>query len=212
MAALVPSMQALPFPVTWFSSPATMAPMIEQVKRLLGNYRTPAPDPPLRSANSAVIVPLFEHEGEIWITFIKRSEMIGLHRGQMGFPGGMSEPGDQGDSLRTALREAEEEIGLLPGDIDISGTLKMQPTIKTGLLVQPFVGIIPWPYRFSPDPLEIQSIHHARLRNLAEEVQDAGNRFGLIPPVYPVDEQPVWGLSARIVGELLEIITPLWEG
>ena len=198
------------FPVTGFSLPVTMTPMIEQVKGLLKSYRSPIPDP-AGEVNSAVIVPLFEHEGEIGITFIKRSEKVGLHRGQMGFPGGMSEPGDQGDSLRTALREAEEEIGLFSEDIDISGTLGTQPTLKTGLLVQPFVGIIPWPYRFASDPIEVQSIHHARLREMPGNVQGADNAFGLIPPVYPVDNQPVWGLTARIVTELLEILGRVWE-
>jgi len=194
--------------VTGISQPFTMTPMIEQVKGLLNSYRSPIHDP-APDANSAVIVPLFEHGGEIWITFIRRSENVGLHRGQMGFPGGMSEPEDRGDSLRTALREATEEIGLFSGDIDISGTLGARSALQTGLIVQPFVGIIPWPYRFTPDPVEVQSIHHARLRELAEKVQDADNVFRLIPPVYPVDNQPVWGLTARIVSELLEVLGPV---
>jgi 8-oxo-dGTP pyrophosphatase MutT (NUDIX family) len=207
-AAAAPPMR-FPFSVTRFSPTATMAPMIEQVKGLLRNYRAPVFDPSAGPANSAVIVALFENGGDLWTTFIKRSDTMGLHRGQMGFPGGMSEPGDQGDLLRTALREAEEEIGLLSGDVDIAGTMAVQPTIRTGLLVQPFSGIIPWPYRFTPDPVEIQGIHHARLKDMAREVMGKDNTFGLVPPVYPVDGQPVWGLTARIVGELLEVLKPV---
>jgi 8-oxo-dGTP pyrophosphatase MutT (NUDIX family) len=141
--------------------------------------------------------------------FIRRSENIGLHRGQMGFPGGMAEPGDYGDLLRTALRESHEEVGILPEDVDIAGNLKTRSTIQTGLKVRPFVGIIPWPYSFKPDGLEVQSVHITDLKKMAADVQGIGNRYGLLPPVYPVDDLPVWGLTARMVTELLEVLEPV---
>ena len=183
--------------------------LMERVKELLGEYR---PSPAAGTAdpvNSAVLVPLFELRGQIWTTFIKRSESVGLHRGQMAFPGGMCEPCDQGEPLRTALRETEEEIGLLPGDVEVVGALKLRPTLKSGLRVQPFVGIIPWPCSLSPDPLEIRSIHHAPLKDLATGVRLGENPFGLPPPVYTVDGFPVWGLTAGMVSELLAVLEPV---
>lgn len=114
--------------------------------------------------------------------------------------------------MRTALRETEEELGLFPSDVEIAGTLSLRPTLKTGLKVQPFVGLIPWPYRFSPDPLEIKSVHYAPLADLAGSVVGEGNTFGLVPPVYPVDGFPVWGLTARILAELLQVLDPVIDG
>jgi 8-oxo-dGTP pyrophosphatase MutT (NUDIX family) len=186
-----------------------MIAMIEEVKHLISDYSASASDPCPDSANCAVIIPLFWHSQSLWITFIRRSESIGLHRGQMGFPGGMVEPADHGDLLMTALRELSEEIGIQAEDVDIAGNLKTRSTTNTGFKVKPFVGIIPWPCGFSPDPLEVQSVHTADLGVMAAGVLGSGNRFGLLPPVYPVDDQPVWGLTARMVRELLEVLKPV---
>jgi 8-oxo-dGTP pyrophosphatase MutT (NUDIX family) len=188
-----------------------MTSMIDETKRLISRYSESLSALPRHSANSAVLVPLHAHNQSLWITFIKRSKDIGLHRGQMGFPGGMMEPEDGGNHLHTALRESFEEIGIEPADVGIAGQLKARSTIKTGLSVQPFVGIIPWPYRFTLDHREVQSVHSADLKVMASGVLGAGNRFGLIPPVYPVDDEPVWGLTARIVRELVEVLKPVWN-
>lgn len=189
-----------------------MIAMVGKIKRLIGEYSASLPAFSGDPVKSAVVVPLHVQDNRLWITFIKRSESTGLHRGQMGFPGGMAEPADGGDLLRTALRESKEEIGVNPRDVDIAGRLYARSTIKSGLSVQPFVGIIPWPYRFALDLREVQSVHSADLKEMASGAQGAGNRFGLIPPVYPVDEEPVWGLTARIVRELLEVLGPVLEG
>jgi 8-oxo-dGTP pyrophosphatase MutT (NUDIX family) len=180
--------------------------MIDEIKRLIGRHTASLSPRSGDPANSAVVVPLFIHRGNLHIVFIKRSAEIGLHRDQMGFPGGMMEPGDGGDLLFTALRESREELGIEAEDVDIAGRLESQSTIRTGLNVQPFVGIIHWPYGFTPDPREVQSVHAADLKVMASGVLGAGNRFGLIPPVYPVDDEPVWGLTARIVTELVEVL------
>ena len=185
--------------------------MIDEVKKLISNYSASHPTPDREPANSAVLVPLHQRDEELWITFIKRSQDMGLHRGQMGLPGGMEEPDDQGNLLHTALRESFEEIGINARDVDITGRLKAQSTIKSGLGVQPFVGIIPWPYRFTIDHREVQSVHSANLKVMAAGVLGAENSFDLMPPVYPVDDEPVWGLTARIVRELVEVLKPLWN-
>jgi 8-oxo-dGTP pyrophosphatase MutT (NUDIX family) len=186
--------------------------MIEELRRLLANHLSLQPGQDSQTANSAVLVPLFELDRSVWVLFIKRSENIGLHRGQMGFPGGMAEPADGGDLLRTALRECEEETGILPDDVEVIGQLRQRSTIVSGLRVQPYVGIIPWPYGFSPDPLEVQSVHPVDLEMMVLRAMEGDNRFNLPPPVYPVDDEPVWGLTARIVTDLLEVLKPMFEG
>ena len=135
----------------------------------------------------------------VQLGLIQRSEDTGLHRGQMGFPGGMVEPGDSGDLLRTALRESEEEIMIFSEDVQIIGELEQ-------LTVKPYVGIIPYPYNFSPDPIEVQGTHMAALKALARDVITGDNSFELPPPIYPVNGKPVWGLTAKIITELLELI------
>ena len=159
-----------------------------------------------QKANSAVLIPLYEYNGNIGLVLIHRSETTGLHRGQMGFPGGMIESGDGGDLLQTALRESEEEINLFHEDVEIIGELSQRQTIVSELTVKPFVGIIPYPYSFSPDPIEVQSTNTATLNSLVNDVITGDNSFELPPPIYPVNGKPVWGLTAKIISELLEVV------
>ncbi|MDF1534879.1 MAG: CoA pyrophosphatase [bacterium] len=179
--------------------------MLDAIKKAL---RTdPFLDKPLPiglAANSAVLVPLFERRGDTGVLLIHRSSDGGPHSGQMGFPGGMTNPGDGGDLLRTALRESEEELGFDPGEVRIIGELSLRPTVVSGLVVKPYVGIIPWPCTLVPDPKEVQGTHITTIGHLQREVMPGHNPFNLPPPVYPVDDQPVWGLTARIIAEFLE--------
>ena len=195
-----------PFRVTKGKAPDTIPSMLNMIRHALENHR---PRDHSQKANSAVLIPLFEHNNRIGLVLIQRSEKTGLHRGQMGFPGGMVEPGDNGDLVRTALRESEEEIMIFSEDVEIIGELAQRQTIVSELTVKPFVGIIPFPYSFSPDPVEVQGTYTAALSALAKDVITGDNPFGLPPPVYPVEGKPVWGLTAKMITELLEIIGEL---
>ena len=179
--------------------------MLDEIIKALDSNSTPAADTTAKfRANSAVLVPLFASGSDAGILFIHRSKDGGPHSAQMGFPGGMAEENDNGDLLRTALRESEEELGIKPDEVHIIGELGQRPTIVSGLVVKPFVGIIPWPYALSPDPAEVQSAHASTIRTMHRDVLNGANPFNLPPPVYPVDGRPVWGLTAKIVTELLE--------
>ncbi len=158
---------------------------------------------------AAVVAPLFEYNGELGIVLIKRSENIGVHRGQIGFPGGMVEPRDNQDLLQTALREAEEELGIIPSEITILGRLSDRHTVVSGILVSPFVGEISFPYSFSPDPFEVESFHSISLKSLLETRQGAERSFDLPEPVYLLRTFPVWGLTARIIMELADVLEPV---
>jgi 8-oxo-dGTP pyrophosphatase MutT (NUDIX family) len=192
-----------PFPVTNAKAPDTMPCMLREIRDALKDHQ---PHDLHQKANSAVLIPLFEYHGNIGLVLIHRSEKTGLHRGQMGFPGGMVEPADGGDLLQTALRESEEEINLFPPDVQIIGELSQRQTIVSELTVKPFVGIIPYPYNFSPDPIEVQGTTTATLNTLINDVITGDNSFELPPPIYPVNGQPVWGLTAKIITELLEVV------
>jgi len=177
--------------------------MLDSIRKALKEHRSR--DLP-QKANAAVLIPLFEDRGNAGLVLIHRSADKGLHRGQMGFPGGMVEPGDNGDLLQTALRESEDEIMIFREDVQIIGELAQRQTIVSELTVKPFVGIIPYPYTFSPDPIEVQGAYTADLKTLARDVITGDNSFELPPPVYPVKGKQVWGLTAKMITELLEIL------
>ncbi len=189
--------------MTKANAPDTITFMLRKIRDAFKDHQ---PHELHQKANSAVLIPLYEYNGNIGLVLIHRSETTGLHRGQMGFPGGMIESGDGGDLLQTALRESEEEINLFHEDVEIIGELSQRQTIVSELTVKPFVGIIPYPYSFSPDPIEVQGTHTASLNTLVNGVITGDNSFELPPPIYPVNGKPVWGLTAMIITELLEVI------
>ena len=179
--------------------------MIRSIEKALRDHY---PEDLPQKANAAVLVPLFESEKGVGLVLIQRSEDEGPHRGQMGFPGGMVEPEDNDSLVRTALREAEEEIMILPGDVKIIGELSQRQTILSDLSVKPYVGVIPYPYNFVPDLSEVQDTYTAYLTALDREVMMGENSFDLPPPVYPVSGKPVWGLTGRMIMELLDLVGP----
>lgn len=155
---------------------------------------------------AAVLVPLYLDGGELGVILIRRTASERIHGGQMGFPGGMVQENDGPDLLQTALRETEEELGILPSDVGVLGKLSVRNTVVSRILVAPFVGSIPWPYLFTPDPSEVQSVHRSSVRDLLRTQVEAEMHFDFPPPVYQVDDQPVWGLTARILNEFSEVI------
>ena len=192
--------------MTKLEAPVTMSSMLQKIRHSIKEHQ---PRDLHQTANSAVLIPLFEYNGKVGLVLIQRSETTGLHRGQMGFPGGMVEPEDSGDLVRTALRESEEEINLFHEDVQIIGELSQRQTILSELTVKPFVGIIPYPYNFSPDPVEVTGTCTATLNTLVNDVITGDNSFELPPPIYPVNGKPVWGLTAKIITELLDLVGPV---
>ena len=106
---------------------------------------------------SAVLMPIYCREGEYYILFIKRSEKVKNHKGQVSFPGGTYEDGD-GSLLNTALREADEEIGLMARDVEVLGELDDIVTTTSSYIVSPFVAYIPGSYQFKVDEWEIEEL------------------------------------------------------
>lgn len=174
--------------------------------------RTPLivpPDPTRRQA--AVLLPLFHRAGDYHLVFTKRTDTLKHHKGQVSFPGGTFERSD-GDLLGTALRESYEEVGIQPEHVTVMGRLDDLPTFSTNFVIAPFVGVIPHPYSFRPNPLEVAFIFDVPLAVLADPTvsrtytrlrQDGAT---ILDYEFHVAGQVIWGATARILQHFLQVI------
>ena len=90
--------------------------------------------------DAAVLVPLYLHDGDLHAVLTRRPDHMRRHAGEVAFPGGRQDPGE--DLPTTALREAEEEVALPRSDVEVLGALMPVPTLATGYAIYPFVGLI----------------------------------------------------------------------
>jgi 8-oxo-dGTP pyrophosphatase MutT (NUDIX family) len=159
-----------------------------------------------------VLVPLFAGaDGRLHAVFTKRRDDLKRHPGEISFPGGRRDEGD-GDLTVTALREAEEEIGLPRDAVRVVGALQPTPTFVTNYSIYPFVGVI------EPGRVwELQANEVARVLELAVlDIRDGYARRRLVrrgvpfrTDTYCVGEDLIWGATARIVADLLDRAAPL---
>jgi 8-oxo-dGTP pyrophosphatase MutT (NUDIX family) len=161
---------------------------------------------------AAVLIPLlWENDG--WqLLFTRRNADLPEHSGQVAFPGGRADPGDTSPE-QTALREAEEEIGIDPEDVRILGRLHDYLTI-TNYRVTPVVGVIPWPYPLRLANEEVSRAFTIPLDWLADPANHEERQRRLPSPHSPVfviyfepyDGEVLWGASARFTLALLDIL------
>jgi 8-oxo-dGTP pyrophosphatase MutT (NUDIX family) len=177
------------------------------LRRALSPVATSEPVPPgLRSAG--VLVPLRDSVGEVTVTLARRTERVPHHKGQICFPGGSRDAGDR-DLLATAMREAEEELGIRGTDVELLGAMERVPTV-TGFCIQPFVVRIPRDARFHLDGFEMAETFDAPLSAFTDfsRYRAAGTTFlGKPYMVYFIDYDrfTVWGATARILHSLAEL-------
>jgi 8-oxo-dGTP pyrophosphatase MutT (NUDIX family) len=167
------------------------------------------PDPNRRHA--AVLLPLFRNATDYHLVFTKRTETLKHHRGQVSFPGGSFEPAD-GDLLTTALRESYEEVGLQPEHVNILGRLDDLATFSTSFTISPFVGLIPYPYPFRPNPTEVAIVFDAPLSALADPtvarryIRARDDGATIEDYEFHLNGHVIWGATARIIHHFLSII------
>jgi 8-oxo-dGTP pyrophosphatase MutT (NUDIX family) len=159
---------------------------------------------------AAVLAPLYVSNGDLHAVFTKRNPDLRRHAGEISFPGGRR---DEDEELQeTALREAEEEIGLVSGDVEIVGALPPTGTIVTNYVIYPFVGLIEPGGKFRPNPIEVDAVVELSLPALAagfERKRLIRRGVPIKTDTYTVEDSLIWGATARIVGTLLERLRPL---
>ena len=161
--------------------------------------------------DAAVLVPLYLDSNNLHAVFTKRRDDLRRHAGEISFPGGRQDFPDE-DLRVTALREAEEEIGL-PGDaVDMVGALPPTGTFVTSYKIHPFVGVIEPGRAWTPQPSEVEEVLELSLPDLVAgfEMKRLIRRgVPIKTPSYTVNDNFIWGATARIVQSLLERLDPV---
>jgi 8-oxo-dGTP pyrophosphatase MutT (NUDIX family) len=166
------------------------------------------PAGPAEEIPAAVLVPLFlaGEDADPHLVLTRRRADLKRHAGEISFPGGRRDAEDA-DLSATALREAEEEIGLSRSDVRLLGELPPTSTFATNYVIHPFVGLIPQGVAWRLSPREVDAVLELPLQALREgrtrtKLERRGISFET--DAYVLDEHLIWGATARILHDLLE--------
>jgi 8-oxo-dGTP pyrophosphatase MutT (NUDIX family) len=176
--------------------------LLQQIRDFLADYR-PRRLSQNQTTPAAVLLLLYEKDGEPFIVLTRRTEDVEHHKGETSFPGGTFDPQD-GDLLTTALRETEEEIGVRQEDVQVLGRLDDIVTI-TSFGVSPFVGVLSTSsYPFALNAHEVAELVEVPLRYLMDErnlEQGVGRLADRWWPIlsYRYGDHRIWGATARIL-------------
>lgn len=158
-----------------------------------------------------MLVPLYPGEGDLHVVLTRRHGDLRRHAGEISFPGGRAEH-DEHDLRTTALREAEEEIGLPADAVEILGALEPTPTMVTRYAVYPFVGLIEPGHTWTASAGEVAEVIELPLGALRAgyELRRMVRRgIAFRTDSYVVGDHLIWGATARILADLLARLQPL---
>lgn len=153
---------------------------------------------------AAVLLPLFEQNGRFHLLYTRRTDILPTHKGQVAFPGGKLNGGGE-TAVAAALREAHEEVGIMPQDVDVLGCMEPVETSYGRFVVTPVVGTIPWPYSLHLNPAEVATtftVPLTWLRDPASQNHNAQHRYTF----HPYQGETIWGLTGWITTCFLKLL------
>jgi len=174
----------------------------------LNRFDFPEPSKPAKL--SSVLILLYPHNNEVYTVLIKRASYNGHHSGQVSFPGGKFEKGDK-SLIDTALRETSEEVGVQYKDVNVLGNISSLLIPVSNIMVLPIIGYTNKRPDFEHDPVEVNQIIEVSLNELLlpsiikNGIIKVENRK-IKTPYYSVQNQIIWGATAMIISEFLEIL------
>ncbi len=156
---------------------------------------------------AAVLAPILGQGGAPRAVFTRRTDTLRRHAGEISFPGGLVDPGEE--PAAAALREVEEELGIRPWEVEVLGALPPVHTHVSGILILPFVGWLETDPRFTPNAAEIAGVLEFRLDDLIaqaseREIEHDGRRF--TTHVFDMNGDVIWGATGRILRSLLDMV------
>jgi 8-oxo-dGTP pyrophosphatase MutT (NUDIX family) len=160
---------------------------------------------------AAVLVPLVNRPDGLTVMLTKRTAHLAHHPGQISFPGGRLEAGDNGDLITCALRETAEEVGLEPARVHVLGRLDDYIT-GTGFIVTPVVGLIEPPFQLAPDSFEVAEVFEVPLDFVLDQANHSLQQRevrGRQRPFWALtwNDRLIWGATAGILVNLSEVLT-----
>lgn len=163
-----------------------------------------------RTRRSAVLILFYPYRDAIYLPLILRPQYDGVHAGQMAFPGGRMERTDR-DLIQTALREAQEEIGIRVQDVTVLGPLTELFIPPSNFFVQPVVGTLARRPDFYPDPREVDAVVEVSLTTLLDKTIVGDSQIQVRgvtvdAPYYDIQGHRVWGATAMMIAELLAVL------
>jgi len=157
---------------------------------------------------AAVLIPLTFYQNEWHVLYTRRTDIVESHKGQVAFPGGACDDGETTPE-QTALREADEEIGMNPADVNVLGRLGDMITISS-FRVTPVVGVFQWPYVFRSGGMEVARVFTIPLLWLANKNNywefSIGQPDRKVIAYHPYDGELLWGATARMTVNFLEAL------
>ena len=180
------------------------------IRRVVAEH-TKRPASSERLVPSAVLIPLLCKDDELHVLLTERTQVVRRHKGQVCFPGGTPEQ-DDGSLLDTALREAWEEVGVRPEDVEVVGEIDDNVVNSTGYVISPFVGFVPYPYDFNPSENETRDIFFVPLSVLMDpkrfyhQERQIGEYY-YSGPVCDYDGHVIWGATGRILMHFVGLLS-----
>ncbi len=163
-----------------------------------------------RTRRSGVLILFYPSQNQIYLPLILRPKYDGVHGGQMAFPGGRFENSDK-NLIQTALREAQEEIGIKAADVVVLGQLSEIYIPPSNFLALPVVGYLPYRPDFYPDSREVDTVFEVNINEMKDDliigkmtIDVRGTAVNA--PFYEIQNNKIWGATAVMISELLDVV------